>query len=222
MYRELVFPLLSIGLLLTGCAEPQPQVMVLPTGHRVVQSKSGPQVLTPVGPLGTVANVRQAELVKVYGVNRYVDPADPRVMHERHAVYRVEQRPAWVTRSKNQSGQILLGPILGLRRPEYSPEPLPGETARDLAEAKRGLQDSAKDLQSMRDGQQKLAGNVQSLAEQTLDGERKLTTAVGLLNGALRNLKVKRPPAQPRRVIPTSFELTLAAWLSVQGIEGEK
>src|SRR5580704_2275145 len=180
--HKLAFPFLSIGLLLTGCAEPQPQVVVLPTGHRTVQSRSGPQVLTPVGPLGTVANVRQAELVKVYGVNRYVDPADPRVMHERHAVYRVEQQPAWVTRSKNQSGQILLGPILGLHRPEYSPEPLPGETARDLAEAKRGLQDTAKDLQSTRDGQQKLADNVQSLAEQTLDGQRKLTSAVGLLN----------------------------------------
>jgi hypothetical protein len=189
MYRELAFPFLSICLLLTGCAEPQPQVVVLPTGHRAVQSNSDPQVLTPVGPLGTAANVRQAELVKVYGVNRYVDPADPRIMHERHAVYRVEQQPAWVTRSKNQSGQILLGPILGLHRPEFSPEPLPGETARDLAEAKRGLQDSAKDLQSMRDGQQKLASNVQSLAEQTLDGERKLTTAVGLLNERIKKLE---------------------------------
>jgi hypothetical protein len=189
MCKELTFPFLSICLLLTGCAEPQPQVVILPTDHRVVQSNLGPQGLTPVGPLGTVANVRQAELVKVYGVNRYVDPADPRIMHERHAVYRVEQRPAWVTRSKNQSGQILLGPILGLHRPEYSPEPLPGETARDLAEAKRGLQDSAKDLQSMRDGQQKLANNVQSLAEQTLDGERKLTTAVGLLNERIKKLE---------------------------------
>jgi hypothetical protein len=189
MYRELAFTSLSICLLLTGCAEPQPQVVVLPTGHRVVQSNSGSQVSTPVGPLGTVANVREAELVKVYGVNRYVDPADPRIMHERHAVYRVEQQPAWVTRSKNQSGQILLGPILGLHQPEYSPEPLPGETARDLAEAKRGLQDSAKDLQSMRDGQQKLASNVQSLAEQTLDGERKLTTAVGFLNERIKKLE---------------------------------
>ena len=189
MYKELAFPFLSICWLLAGCAEPQPQVVVLPTGHRAVQSNLSPQGLTPVGPLGTVANVRQAELVKVYGVNRYVDPADPRIMHERHAVYRVEQQPAWVTRSKNQSGQILLGPILGLHRPEYSPEPLPGETARDLAEAKRGLQDSAKDLQSMRDGQQKLASNVQSLAEQTLDGERKLTTAVGLLNERLKKLE---------------------------------
>lgn len=189
MYIKLTFPCLLTALLLAGCAQPQPQVVVLPTGHRVGPSDSIPKPLTPAGPIGTVSNVRQPELVKVYGVNRYVDPADSRIMHERHAIYRVEQQPAWVTRSKNQSGQILLGPILGLHRPEYSPEPLPGETARDLAEAKRGLQDTTKDLQSMRDGQQKLADNVQSLAEQTLDGQRKLTSAVGLLNERIKKLE---------------------------------
>jgi hypothetical protein len=189
MYIKLTFPCLLTALLLAGCAQPQPQVVVLPTGHRVAPSDSIPKSLTPAGPIGTVSNVRQSELVKVYGVNRYVDPADSRIMHERHAIYRVEQQPAWVTRSKNQSGQILLGPILGLHRPEYSPEPLPGETARDLAEAKRGLQDTTKDLQSMRDGQQKLADNVQSLAEQTLDGQRKLTSAVGLLNERIKKLE---------------------------------
>src|ERR1700761_4160976 len=166
MYKELTFPFLLTSLLLTGCAEPEPEVMVLPPSHRLAQPDSAPRTPTPTAPLGTVANVRQSEQVKVYGVNRYVDPADPRIMHERHAIYRVEQKSGWVTRSKNQSGEILLGPVLGLHRPEYAPEPLPGETARDLAEAKRGVQDTNNDLQTMRDGQQKLANNVQSLAEQ--------------------------------------------------------
>jgi hypothetical protein len=194
MYIKLTFPYLITSVLLAGCAQPQPQVVVLPAGHRVVRSASFANTLTPAGPTGTVSNVRQAEMVKVYGVNRYVDPTDPRIMHERHAIYRVEQEPAWVTRSKNQSGQILLGPILGLHRPEYSPDPLPGETARDLAEAKRGLQDATKDLQSMRDGQQKLANNFQSLAEQTLDGQRKLTGAVGLLNERIKKLEGQASP----------------------------
>jgi hypothetical protein len=189
MYRELTFPFLLTSVLLAGCAEPEPQVVVLPPSHRLAQADSVPRTPTPTGPLGTVANVRQSEQVKVYGVNRYVDPADPRIMHERHAIYRVEQKPAWVTRSKNQSGEILLGPVLGLHRPEYAPEPLPGETARDLAEAMRGVQDANKDMQSMREGQQKLASNVQSLAEQTLDGQRKLTTAVGLLNERMKKLE---------------------------------
>jgi len=196
MYRELIFPFLLTSLLLAGCAEPEPQVVVLPKGRRLVQSDAVPKTATPTSPIGTVANVRQAEQVKVYGVNRYVDPADPRIMHERHAIYRVEQKPAWVTRSKNQSGEILLGPVLGLHRPEYAPEPLPGETARDLAEAKRGVQDASKDLQSMREGQQKLANNVQSLAEQTLDGQRKLTMAVGLLNERMKKLE-SQPAVSP-------------------------
>ena len=196
MYRELTFPYLLIFLLLAGCAEPEPQVVVLPAGRRLVQSDSVPRTGAPTGPIGTVANVRQAELVKVYGVNRYVDPADPRIMHERHAIYRVEQKPGWVTRSKNQSSEILLGPIVGLHRPEYAPEPLPGETSRDLAEAKRGLQDANKDLEAMREGQQKLANNVQSLAEQALDGQRKLTTAVGLLNERMKKME-NQPATSP-------------------------
>ena len=189
MKIELAFPYLLIFSLLAGCAEPEPQVVVRPADRRLVQSDSVPRTGAPTGPIGTVANVRQAELVKVYGVNRYVDPADPRVMHERHAIYRIEQNPAWVTRSKNQSSEILLGPIVGLHRPEYAPEPLPGETSRDLAEAKRGLQDANQDLQSMREGQQKLANNVQSLAEQALDGQRKLTAAVGLLNERMKKME---------------------------------
>lgn len=196
MYRESILPFLLTASLLTGCAEPEPQVVVLPTGRRSVQSDSVPRAATPTGPIGAVTNVRQTEQVKVYGVNRYVDPADPRIMHERHAIYRIEQKSAWVTRSKNQTGKILLGPILGLHRPEYAPEPQPGETARDLAEAKRGLQDANNDLQSMRDGQQKVASNVQSLAEQTLDGQRKLTAAVGLLNERMKKLETQ-PAASP-------------------------
>jgi hypothetical protein len=196
MCRDSIRLFLLTASLWSGCADPEPQVVVLPVGHRLVQSDSVPRTAAPTGPVGAVSNARQTEVVKVYGVNRYVDPADPRIMHERHAIYRIEQNPAWVTRSKNQSGEILLGPVLGLHRPEYAPEPLPGETARDLAEAKRGLQDSNKDLQSMRDGQQKLASNVQSLAEQTLDGQRKLTAAVGLLNERVKKLE-NQPAASP-------------------------
>src|SRR6201987_4091768 len=196
MYIRLAFPFLLTSVLLSGCAEPEPQLVVLPPSHRLARSDPAPRPPTPTGPIGTAANVRQSEQVKVYGGNRYVDPADTRIMHERHAIYRIEQKPAWVTRSKNQSGEILLGPVLGLHRPEYAPEPLPGETARDLAEAKRGVRDANKDLQSMREGQQKLASNVQSLAEQTLDGQRKLTIAVGLLNERMKKLE-NHPAASP-------------------------
>jgi hypothetical protein len=196
MYKEITLAFLLTAWLLAGCSEPEPQVAVLPADHQLAPSASVPRSPAPTGPLGTVANVRQGEVVKVYGVNRYVDPADPRIMHERHAIYRVEQKPAWVTRSQNQSSEVLLGPILGLHHPEYAPEPLPGETSRDLAEARRGLQDVNRDLQSMREGQQKLVNNVQALAEQSLDGQRKLTAAVGLLNERMKKVE-NQPVASP-------------------------
>ena len=80
-------------------------------------------------PIGAGGNLRQSETVKVYGMNRYVDAADSRVMHERHAVYRLEQQPAWITRSPRNQNEVILGPIVGLRKPEYAPEPVPGETS---------------------------------------------------------------------------------------------
>jgi hypothetical protein len=173
--------------LLAGC-QSEPQMVVVPA------VRPSPPAAVDRGsqsnaPAGTAANVRQSETVKVYGVNRYVDPADPRIMHERHAIYRVEQQSSWVTRAKTSQGEVLLGPVLGLHRPEYAPEPLPGETACDLAEAKRGLQDNNIDLRAMRESQEKLANNVQSLAEQTLDAQRKLTGAVAVLNERLKKLE---------------------------------
>ena len=80
MCKELTYPFLLICLFLAGCAEPEPQVVVLPPSRRLVQSDTVPRTPIPSGPIGTVANVRQAEQVKVYGVNRYIDPADPRIM----------------------------------------------------------------------------------------------------------------------------------------------
>jgi small-conductance mechanosensitive channel len=122
-------------------------------------------------------------------MNRYVDPSDPRVLHERHAIYRIEEQPRWVIESDRNQNRILLGPILGLRNAQYAPEPLPGETARDLVQTKQGLQDANRDIHSIQQNQEKLATSVQSLAEQTLDAQRKLTVIVSTLNGRLQKLE---------------------------------
>jgi hypothetical protein len=41
------------------------------------------------------AAVRYPEIVRAYHVGRYVDPNDDLVMHEQHAVYRVEENTCW-------------------------------------------------------------------------------------------------------------------------------
>ena len=49
------------------------------------------------------AAVRYPEVVRAYHVGRYADPNDDLVMHEQHAIYRVEENtrwnfhPAWLT-----------------------------------------------------------------------------------------------------------------------------
>jgi hypothetical protein len=175
--------------LLFGCAKSRPQAIVLPVRTMSPEAKTSENRPSQSGPIGTVRNVRESESVKVYGMNRYVDPSDPRVLHERHAIYRIEQQPRWVTQSDRNQGGILLGPILGLRNAQYAPEPLPGETARDLVQTKQGLQDANRDIHVIQQSQEKLATTVQSLAEQTLDAQRKLTAVVSTLNGRLQKLE---------------------------------
>ena len=49
----------------------------------------------PYIPLKNEANVRLPEHVKAYAVNRYIDPANQRIMHERHVMYRIEEDASW-------------------------------------------------------------------------------------------------------------------------------
>jgi hypothetical protein len=174
---------------LFGCAQPKPRAVIHPVRTFQPAAPAKENTSLPNFPIGSVRNVRESESVKVYGMNRYVDPSDPRVLHERHAIYRVEEQPHWVTQSNGKRNAILLGPILGLRNAQYAPEPLPGEAARDLVQTKQGLQEANRDIHAIQQNQEKLATTVQSLAEQTLDAQRKLTNLVSTLNGRLKRIE---------------------------------
>jgi hypothetical protein len=177
---ERVF-LTLILLCLPACQSKQ-TVMVGPS-HEAIPATAG------TAPIGTVGNIRQTEAVKAYGMNRYVDPVDSHLMHERHAIYRLEQQPSWITRSPRNQNEVILGPILSLRKPEYAPEPLPGETSREIIQARRGIQEANEGMKSMRESEEKLAGSVESLAKGTAEAERKLTTVISLLNERLKRLE---------------------------------
>jgi hypothetical protein len=138
---------------------------------------------------GVNTSLREPETVKVYGVNRYVDVGDPRIMHERHAVYRLEEQPTWVTRSPKDRNEIILGPIVGLRKPEYAPEPIPGETAREVFQAKRGIQEVNDGMKELRENQEGLAGSMASFAKETTDAERKMTAVLSALNARVKRLE---------------------------------
>jgi hypothetical protein len=144
-----------------------------------------------------LSSVRRPEEVKVYGVNRYVDPADSRVLHERHAIYRIEQPSGWVARQPDHEGEILLGPVLGLRRAEYRPEPIPGETAQALVQQRRTLQETTTGIQTLQEDQRRLSASVERLAAQSAEAQQKLTTIVSVLNGRLKRLEGGEEPGRP-------------------------
>ncbi len=176
-----------ILLYLSGCQSKQ-AVMLAPSRGGVAVTAGERQSTGPT-PVGTVGNLRLTEAVKVYGMNRYVDAADSRIMHERHAIYRLEQQPSWITRSPRNQNEVILGSIVGLRKPEYAPEPTPGETSREIVQARRGIQEANEGMKDLRESQEKLAGSVESLAKGTAETERKLTTVVSMLNERLKRLE---------------------------------
>jgi hypothetical protein len=172
---------------LAGCQSEQP-VMFAPAhaGQALVTCKNSSARAAPVGAVG---NLRQPETIKLYGMNRYVDTGDPRIMHERHAIYRLEQQPAWITRSPRNQNEVILGPIVGLRKPEYAPEPLPGETSREIFQARRGIEEANEGMKEMRESQEKLTSNVETIAKNTAEAQRKLTAIVSVLNERVKHLE---------------------------------
>lgn len=101
-------------------------------------------------PFGSTADVRTGDVVKAYPIARYVDPADKRMMHERHVLYRLERPSRW--RLKTPAGRndaVLLGPVAGVRAPYYKPSPLSSEVARELRkqeEKSRQIMQTAENL----------------------------------------------------------------------------
>jgi hypothetical protein len=91
----------------------------------------------------SVSAVRSNDIVKVYDIGRYVDPVDCRVMHERHAVYRLESASGWKLQPPVGQNEILLGPIVGLRRAEYHPEPVAGELGQQIQQTRRDAEVAA-------------------------------------------------------------------------------
>jgi hypothetical protein len=184
--------LLLAAILFAGCQSKQTVVLAPSRTGRPLGA--GKDLSVGSAPVGSLANLRQTETVKVYGMNRYVDTADSRVMHERHAVYRLEQQPAWITRPPGNRNEVILGPIVGLPKPEYAPEPAPGETSREIFQARRGIQEANEGMKDLRESQEKLAGSVETIAKNTAEAERKLTAVLTVLNQRVKHLEGDNSP----------------------------
>lgn len=82
-------------------------------------------------PVGSEANVLMPSMIKAYGIGRYQDPVDSRIMHERHVVYRLEQEPRW-RYNVDSSKQILIGNTISASKCTYQPALLDKEIAIEL------------------------------------------------------------------------------------------
>lgn len=89
-------------LLLTACATDKP---------RITRSSEVPGRILP-----DTEAVRSAENVKAYPVGRYIDPNNPRIMHERHPVYRVESSAKW-NLNPTKPAAVPTGPGVALIHP---------------------------------------------------------------------------------------------------------
>ena len=86
-------------------------------------------------PMESTANVANAAEIKAYPVGRYVDAANPGIMHERHTIYRREKDESW-RRDTNRGHGILIGPTVGLDNPIARKNPSSLELASELTRQK--------------------------------------------------------------------------------------
>lgn len=115
------FLILSL-VFLTACAsKPKPPL---------VQVRDVPGTMLPAE---GIESIRYSENLKAYPVGRYVDPNNSLVMHERHAIYRVETTAKWNLHPNNPVG-VPLGPPVGVIDPARRETPVNAEV---LAEVNR-------------------------------------------------------------------------------------
>lgn len=118
-----------LSALLVGCAQQQKRGTIDPRMANVSRRGVAPAPFpAPEVPLPNQENVRGPETVKAYAINRYVDPANARYMHERHVLYRIDEDPQWQLRVPSKK-QILIGPTFGDGKQELAPAVLGKELA---------------------------------------------------------------------------------------------
>jgi hypothetical protein len=85
--------------------------------------------LRPQSPPPMVDNsaVRYPEIIRAYHVGRYADPNDDLVMHEQHAVYRVEENTRWdlrPLRAATIGGSVIIPTEPAPRDAAFNPLPV--------------------------------------------------------------------------------------------------
>ena len=178
----------------------------------VVEAKDGTQTVIAgrytagVAP-GSVNEVRTGESASVRVVGSYRDPANPRLMHEGHRVYRLDQSANWRLRPSADAAPLLRAPVVALRRDEYAPGATRGETGREIMASRRAMEQTAAAVERVEDQQRSVVSGVQSANQALANNQGSLLKLNEQLSrrvdgvearqreaGSVRNLGTNNPP----------------------------
>lgn len=164
---------LGITILLGGCRMPDRSqasasavrsATVLLTPEQAAEKGLSPPLAgadNPMAYAGRAGSVLEPADVKAYSIGRYVDPADPSVMHEAHVVYRRESDSGW--RLDGDAGrQILVGPSVSAKG---SDRIVPQETDAVLTELRRSAASDREAVRMLAEMVERLARNQNDVAE---------------------------------------------------------
>ncbi|OIR04364.1 hypothetical protein GALL_135640 [mine drainage metagenome] len=167
------FTILGLSALLLGCRSQNqsrtPALSVRPATVLLTPEQAAEKGLS-VAPeeaasrmayAGRTASVLVPADVKAYSIGRYVDPADPSVMHEAHVVYRREADSGW--RLEADAGrQILVGPSVSSKGGDRI---VPQETEAVLTELRRSAASDREAVRMLAEMVERLARNQNDVAE---------------------------------------------------------
>lgn len=122
------------------------------------ETKPAPRPPAPA----SAAVVWQPGVTKGYYVRRYVDPANPRVLHGGHVVWRREDDGGWILAP--QPERVESGPSAGLRRTRQRQAPLTAELAAEVARQRAATAEVRAGAARIRESQEALAREAADVA----------------------------------------------------------
>ena len=173
------------GLVLLSACASQPRVVV-------VHEPNPEQPPTHI-PLQSEANVSIPGTIKAYPVARYIDPSNPRIMHERHVIYRREEDEQWRLAS-NARKQILIGNLMSDSRQERHAAPY----AQELPNLLRKNEEEAQALNATMQSQMQQNGAIVESIHNLGKGMESLNDRLGVVEKQVRDPNYRPPKPPPK------------------------
>jgi hypothetical protein len=194
MKANYLLPICALALLLGACSSPRV----------VIVHEPNPEQPPTHIPLQSEANVIIPGQTKAYPVARYVDPSNPRIMHERHVIYRREEDDRWRL-AANARQQILIGNLASDSKQQRRTTPY----AQELPDLLRRNSEAARNLNQAIENQSRQTAGVLESIQNLGRGMQGLNDRVGVLEKEVRNPNYRPPqtPA-PQATVPPKYQPT--------------